>query len=199
MADRHSTTTIVRPRPEVPGDASARPRTRPIPRYKQLVQGRWKRFGVAVGATVIAAAIIAALFVLPVRAWFSQGDEAAAKRHQLEVINAANGQLEAEVNRLNTDDGIREAARREIGYTNRGEQRETVLPTPQAPLTLPAGWPYDAVSQIIAVRTGGLVVPNAAAVAATTLPPTTVPGEPAPSTTVPAADRPALPGGPALP
>jgi hypothetical protein len=219
MADRHSTTTISRPRPDSESGAATRPmdaadlpasdvpaagrrRTppvvavRPIPRSKQLARGRWKRLLVGTGASVICAAIIAALFVLPVKAWFTQGDESVAKRHQLDVINGANARIESDVNRLSTDDGKREAARREIGYTNRGEQRITVLPAPAAPLTLPNGWPYDAVSQIIAVRTHGTVIPNAAAVTvAVPLASTT----PDPSTTTPTVERPALPGGPPLP
>jgi cell division protein FtsB len=213
MADRHSTTTIVRPRPASDSGAATRPmdapdlpkakrrRTvpepaaRPIPRSKQLARGRWKRLLVAAGATVIGAATIAALFVLPVKAWFTQGDESVAKRHELDVINAQNAQLEAEINRLNTDDGIGEAARREIGYTNRGEQRVTVIPAPAAPLTLPNGWPYDVISQIIAVRTNGAVIPNAAAATVAVAAATT----PAASSTPPAAQRPAIPGGPALP
>ena len=221
MAERHSTTTISRPRPDTPAtvretrsgavtrpmDATdlptpkrrptpPEPAPRPIPRSKQLARGRWKRLAVAAGATLIGAAIVAALFVLPVKAWFTQGDESVAKRHELDVINAQAAQLESEINRLNTDDGTREAARREIGYSVRGEQRVTVVPAPPAPLTLPNGWPYDAISQIIAVRTHGAVIPNAAAVTIAVPPPTTTPDA---STTVPPVQRPALPGGPALP
>jgi cell division protein FtsB len=172
MSDRHSTTTIARPRPVVDGDGTRTPSQgrRRIPRYKQLARGRWKRIGVAFGATVVAAAITAALFVLPVQAWFSQADETSEKRRQLDVINSANAQLEAEINRLNTDDGVRDAARRELGYTGQGEQRWTVLPAPAAPLTLPVGWPYDSVSQIIAVRTGGTVIPSPAGAVVTTIP-----------------------------
>ena len=83
------------------------------------------------------------------------------------MLEAANTQLAAEVNYLQTPDGIREAARAEIGYGNLGERRLTVTPAPDAPITLPAGWPYDGVTQIVAVRT-------AAATPATTIaPPTT--------------------------
>ena len=35
-----------------------------------------------------------------------------------------------------------------------GEQRISVLATPDAPIALPAGWPYDAITQIVAVRAG---------------------------------------------
>ena len=48
----------------------------------------------------------------------------------------------------------KEAAREEIGYVQRGEIRShACCPPPPAPITMPSGWPYDAVAQIIAVRT----------------------------------------------
>ena len=58
---------------------------------------------------------MAALFVLPVKSWFRQRDDLAERRTQLAVLTAANAQLAAEVNYLQTPDGIKEAARAEIG------------------------------------------------------------------------------------
>ncbi len=174
MSDRHSTTSIQRPRD--PTRAAARAArestmsehtlfgelTRAIPEEKQLVTGRSQRAIIAVAATVIAAALVAALFVLPVKAWLRQGDDLSQKRSELDILEQANARLNGEVNRLNTEEGIKEAAREEVGYVDPGEKRVTVLPTPNAPMTLPAGWPYDAVSQIIAVRSQGTVDPPAA-------------------------------------
>ena len=79
------------------------------------------------------------------------------------MLTAANAELAAEVNYLQTPDGIKEAARAEIGFGELGEKRVTVMPAPEAPITLPAGWPYDGVAQIVAVRQQ-----EAAAAAATT-------------------------------
>jgi cell division protein FtsB len=126
--------------------------TRPIEKDKQLVKGRGKRLFFALIAVVIAAALAASLFVLPVKSWLQQRDDLARKQHQLAVLNGANAQLAADVSRLQTPDGIKEAARQEVGYVGVGEQRISVLSTPNAPLTLPTGWPYDAIAQIIAVR-----------------------------------------------
>jgi len=53
---------------------------------------------------------------------------------------------------LQTPEGIEEAAREEIGYVQRGEIRLTMLPAPPAPITMPSGWPYDTLAQIVAVR-----------------------------------------------
>ncbi len=104
------------------------------------------------GGVVITVALIAALFVLPVQAWLRQRDDLAAQQRRLDVVLAANAELQAEINRLGTQEGVREAAREEIGYVDPGETRVAVVEEPNAPAALPAGFPYDAVSQIIAVR-----------------------------------------------
>ncbi len=178
MSDGHRTTCIQRPRdatraslsresdPSGDGDRDASrfaEFTRPIAKDKRLVKGRGKRLVFALIAVVIAAALIASLFVLPVKSWMQQRDDLARKQTQLAVLNNANAQLAADVSRLNTPDGIKEAARQEVGMVGFGEQRISVLTTPNAPMTLPIGWPYDAIAQIIAVRT--------AAAAAATAPP----------------------------
>ncbi len=159
MSDGHKTTSIQRPRDSArklldhEADSSRFAEfTLPIAKDKQLVKGRVKRVGFALVAVVIAAALGASLFVLPVKSWRQQRDDLARKQNELAVLSNANAQLAADVNRLQTPDGIKEAARQEVGYVGVGEQRISVLSTPDAPLTLPTGWPYDAIAQIIAVR-----------------------------------------------
>lgn len=159
VSDGHRTTSIQRPhdatRAHLDREADASrfaEFTRPIAKDKQLVKGRGKRVVFALVATVIAAALIASLFVLPVKSWRQQRDDLARKQNELAVLSNANAQLAADVNRLQTPDGVKEAARQEVGYVGLGEQRISVLSTPNAPLTLPTGWPYDAIAQIVAVR-----------------------------------------------
>jgi cell division protein FtsB len=159
VSDGHRTTCIQRPRDATKAALQREPDpsrfaefTRPIAKDKQLVKGRGKRLLFALVALVIAAALIASLFVLPVKSWFQQRDDLVRKRNELAVLNNANAQLAADVNRLQTPDGIKEAARQEVGFVSIGEQRISVLTPPNAPATLPAGWPYDAITQIIAVR-----------------------------------------------
>ena len=175
VSDGHRTTCIQRPRDATrlstrsQRSDSADPSrfaefTRPIAKDKRLVKGRGKRLVFALVAVVIAAALIASLFVLPVKSWFQQRDDLARKQNELAVLNNANAQLAADVNRLQTPDGIKEAARQEVGYVGIGEQRISVLPTPDAPLALPTGWPYDAITQIIAVRTAPAAAPVTAPV-----------------------------------
>lgn len=164
MSDGHRTSSIPRPkaatraatRPDATRDATRGSRrsefTRPIPREKRLVRGRAKRTVVWTVAALVAAALVAALFVLPVQAWLRQRDDIARAEQRLAVLNEANARLEREVRRLQTPEGVREAAREEIGFGEPGEVRYTVRPTGGAGLTLPAGWPYDTVGAIVAVR-----------------------------------------------
>ncbi|MEP7045587.1 MAG: septum formation initiator family protein [Ilumatobacteraceae bacterium] len=159
MSDGHRTTCIQRPRDSTRAvfdrgrdDSRFAEFTRPISKDKQLVKGRGKRLLFALVGTVIAAALIASLFVLPIKSWLQQRDDLVDKQNELAVLGNANAQLAADVNRLQTPDGIKEAARQEVGLAGVGEQRIAVLTMPDAPLTLPTGWPYDAIAEIIAVR-----------------------------------------------
>ncbi|MDO9174003.1 MAG: septum formation initiator family protein [Actinomycetota bacterium] len=167
-AGGHKTSAIPRPKDptraatratERPDDTKFADFTRPIAREKQLVRGRAKRGVIALAATVITAALVAALFVLPVKAWLRQQDDIDRKQKELAALEQANAELTNEVSRLQTPEGIEEAAREEIGYVQRGEIRLTVLPAPPAPVTMPSGWPYDVVAQIVSVRTAESVEP----------------------------------------
>jgi cell division protein FtsB len=127
--------------------------TRPIPEERRLVKRRTNRWLLALAGFAIVGALLAALFVLPIQAWLEQEDTLASKRAELEVLERANAELAAEVSRLETMEGAREAARDELGLVDPGEIRISVLPGGSASTTLPAGWPFDAVTRIIAVRT----------------------------------------------
>ena len=104
---------------------------------------------------VVAGTIVAALFVLPVQTWLDQDADLVERQAELDELQRVNGQLAGEVDRLQTDDGIREAAREEIGYLVGGDRRSTILPMPPLPRELPAGWPYNVVTGIFAARTAG--------------------------------------------
>jgi cell division protein FtsB len=169
VSDGHRTTSIQRPRDATRAHLDDQPDasrfagfTRPITTDKRLVKGRGKRLIFALVAMVIVAALIGSLFVLPVKSWLQQRDDLARKQNELAVLSNANAQLAADVNRLNTPEGVTEAARQEVGYVGVGERRISVLATPNAPVTLPTGWPYDAIAQIIAVRSTPVADPAAA-------------------------------------
>jgi len=157
--DATQATTRATERPDMTHAGTFSDFTRPIGREKQLVKGRAKRGIIALGAMVITAALVAALFVLPVKAWLRQRDDIAVMDKELSALDQANAELTDEVSRLQTPEGIEEAAREEIGYVQRGEIRLTMLPAPPAPITMPSGWPYDTVAQIVAVRTAQAIDP----------------------------------------
>jgi hypothetical protein len=156
---RSRTTSIPRPKEKPKASDAGRSRlgdfTRPIPTDKRILRRpKWALFGGAF-ILVVAATIVAALVILPVQTWLDQDDDLVRRQAELEELQRVNGQLAGEVDRLQTDDGIREAAREEIGFVEAGDRRTTVLPLPALPRELPPGWPYNIVTGIFAARTAG--------------------------------------------
>jgi hypothetical protein len=143
----HRTSTIPRPA------GAARSATAPTVRSTKATGPRVSHRGLSwlIGA-VIVGAVVASLFVLPVKTWFRQRSQIEQKQVELAALTDANGALGDEIGRLNTPAGIEAAAREELGFVKRGEIRLTMLPAPSAPLTMPSGWPYDAFARIVSVR-----------------------------------------------
>ena len=145
-------------RPSTPPAASDRGRsrlgdiTRPIHIDRRITKQRRSTVLLAIVALGIAGALAAALFVLPVQTYFSQNDRIDQRREQLQQLETVNDDLRAEVDRLRTDDGVREAAREELGMVEAGERRQSILELPDVPTVLPSGWPYGIVSGIAEMR-----------------------------------------------
>ncbi len=115
-----------------------------------------RRILMGVGITVFLTALLATLFVLPLRDYFPQNAAMAQKKTQFEALADANEQLQIDINRLNTTDGVVAAARSELGYVFPGEQRIQLLAMPALPTTLPTTWPYTLVSDILRVRAANI-------------------------------------------
>lgn len=145
-------------RPATPPRASDRGRsrlgdiTRPVVRDRRLAQRRRSTVLLAIAALGISGALAAALFLLPVRTYVDQDTQLQEREAQLAEISAVVADLRSEVERLQTDDGVREAARAELGFVEAGEQRETILDPTGVPTDLPEGWPYDLVENIVELR-----------------------------------------------
>lgn len=153
------TTTLIRKPPGRRASDLHRSRlgdlTRPIAREQRITRDRRPAIIVAISAFVVAGAIGAALFGLPVRTWFEQDDQLRRLDHELGEMQSVNAELQSEVDRLQTTAGLTEAAREELGLIEAGERRQTVAGWPVLPADMPTGWPYSAAEQIIAVRSSG--------------------------------------------
>jgi cell division protein FtsB len=126
--------------------------SRPIPVDRRIARHRRSNVALTIAAMAIAGALAAALFVLPVKTLFGQNAEIDGRHDQLTQLQAINADLRREVARLATDDGVREAAREQLGYIEEGEQRQTVVDDLGVPTVLPNGWPYNLVSGVTALR-----------------------------------------------
>jgi cell division protein FtsB len=129
--------------------------TRPIARSQRIARNRRPAVLLGLLALVIVGAIATALFGLPVRTWFEQDDALRQLDAELAELQAVNADLQREVDRAQTDAGVTEAAREELGYIEFGERPLTMLDLPQLPTTFPQGWPYNIVERMIAVRESG--------------------------------------------
>jgi cell division protein FtsB len=179
-------------RPTVPPRASDRGRSRlgdlsrPIPVDRRIARRRRSNVLLALVALGIAGALAAALFVLPVQTLFDQDDRILEREDQLTQLRTVNDDLRSEVTRLRTDDGVREAAREQLGYVEQGEVRKTIRALPPVPTDLPDGWPYSLVEGITAVARGRAVAPAPATVPAAA-PATSQPVPAVPAVTAPVA------------
>ena len=92
------------------------------------------------------------LFVFPLRDYVTQRSALAQRNAEFNALADTNEQLQTEVNHLGTPEGIRNAARAQLGYVLPGEQRFTLVPMPALPTDLPAAWPYSLITDIVRVR-----------------------------------------------
>ncbi len=151
-------TTSTLDRPATPPSAADRGRSRlgdlsrPIQIDRRISRTRRTNVLLAMAAVAIAAALAAAIFVLPVKTLFNQDEQIAERTDQLTQMQVVNEDLRSEVARLRTDDGVREAAREQLGFVEEGEIRQSILDFPPVPTDLPDGWPYSLFEGIVTVR-----------------------------------------------
>lgn len=131
--------------------------TRGIPADKQLISGSGRRALITLLAVAVFGGVAAMMFVLPVKSWIRQRDDIANRQHELNVIRDANARLDAEIARLQTVEGTRQAARDELGWVDRNETQYRITDDTDVALTLPTGWPFATVASILTAR--GVVLP----------------------------------------
>ena len=115
--------------------------------------GSYGRYGAAALGLVVGVSATFSLVVFPVRDFVSQRSKVAEKTAEFEALADANEALQIEINKLSTPDGIRHAAREQLGYVLPGEQRLSLVKMPDLPTQLPNMWPYTLVTDIVKVRT----------------------------------------------
>lgn len=125
---------------------------RPTPEHSRLTGHRGVQWLLRIGGATVALAAMFSLFVFPVRDYVAQSETLDRKESEIEALADANEQLQNEVNDLGTPEGIRNAARSQLGYVLPGETRIALAPMPDLPTTLPNAWPYTLISDIVAVR-----------------------------------------------
>lgn len=92
------------------------------------------------------------LFAFPINDYISQRKAISRSEAEFAALEDANEEIQADIQRLETPAGVKEAARRELGYLLPGERRLALLDLPAVTGTLPATWPYNLVGAILAVR-----------------------------------------------
>jgi cell division protein FtsB len=194
-------------RPETPPSAADRGRSRlgdlsrPIRIDRRITHNRRSNMVLALVAVMIASALAAAIFVLPVKTMFDQDDQIAERTDQLAEMQTVNNELRGEVARLKTDDGIKEAAREQLGFVEPDEIRQSIVDLPPVPTDLPDGWPYSVISGIVAIRTNppapdttsAPTTPASSAPPAPTVEPASLPSGTVPATGPPATTAPPAP------
>lgn len=118
------------------------------------------RFAAGAAALAVVVGLSFSLIVFPMRDYFAQRSMVADKTAEFETLADANEQLQIEVNKLKTPEGIRNAARAQLGYVLPGEQRLQMVQMPALPTNLPAQWPYSMVTSILQVRTASAMKPG---------------------------------------
>ena len=126
--------------------------TRPTPRSERIVPKFLGRVALLVGFLVVVFSFGNSFLVLPLTSWFGQRTEIDSRQAELDTIKKATDELQTEVDRLKTPEGIQDAAREELGYVVAGEARQQIVGDAAASIDLPTGWPYDLVTQIISVK-----------------------------------------------
>ena len=146
---------------------------------------------VAVLSLALAGALAAALLILPLKAWLNQRSTLEAGRAELSELEAANAELQADVDRLRTRAGIIQAAREELNAVRKREKVWRVLAAPDLPVAFPDGWLYPTIESLIIERIAGTAGPQGSDPTGTLITednvsiPTTAPGAATVATVVP--------------
>jgi cell division protein FtsB len=107
-----------------------------------------RRLVVPMLATALLLAVLV-VGVFPTRSYLAQRRAVASASHDLAAVTSTNDSLQAQVDRLQTDEEIEKQAREQYGLVKQGEEAYHILPAPQDPPKVPDGWPFSGLRQRI--------------------------------------------------
>lgn len=108
---------------------------------------RWTK-PLLVATFAVATIAVLAVYVFPTRTWLDQRAAIAETETRLAELRAERHALEARLAELDTDAEIERIARSQYGLVLPGEEAYAVLPAPEAPVELPALWPFGTVAEV---------------------------------------------------
>ena len=117
-----------------------------------VVKNRSLRLAAVPIGVVAMLALVVALFILPVRTWFHQRELLSERQTEYAGYEDTNEALQDQVTYLQTDAGLQEAIRTQLGYLHPNERRIPMIDLPTMSTLLPEQWPYSVVSNILLVR-----------------------------------------------
>ncbi len=117
-----------------------------------VVKNRSLRIAAIPIGVLAAVALVVALFILPVRTWLHQRALLSERKTEYAGFEDTNEALQDQVTYLQTDAGLQEAIRSQLGYLHPNERRIPMIDLPALSTVLPEQWPYTVVSNILLVR-----------------------------------------------
>lgn len=119
----------------------------------RLVRSRRLRIATAPVGLVMLFALVASLFVFPVRTWLNQRELLAERQAEYAAYEDIVENLQDQVTYLQSPQGLRDAIRTQLGYLAPDEKRVPLMEAPELSATFPERWPYTIVSTMMLVRT----------------------------------------------
>ena len=118
----------------------------------QLVRNRKLRIASTPLAIAVIVALVVSMSVFPVRSLINQRNLIAQKELEYAQYEDVIENLQDQVSYLQTEAGLQDAIRTQLGYLHYNERRLPMMDMPALSTTLPERWPYTIVSTMLLVR-----------------------------------------------
>lgn len=118
-----------------------------------LVRSRRLRIATMPVGVIMLFALVASLFVFPVRTWLHQRNLLEERQAEYAAYEDIVENLQDQVNYLQSPAGLRDAIRTQLGFLAPDEKRVPLMEAPELSATFPERWPYTIVSTMMLVRT----------------------------------------------